>query len=254
MTTTQEETNILRDLEPFMFFKNNQLKRKPLVTPVPTTTTVFNAEFNPVQCNPPVKKEISFIPEERDSLFWCFFIIINGYSAYECIFNRNQVTEKTMKIEFVEKTRKYKDILKQHKFTTITHFENQLANEPVIDVSTFLSMCAIEGKNVCVLRKKTYVEFNSNSSEEKYSVVRYYEEKKRYGIEFDDFEMEKIRETYYLITNMEKPLNSMTSYKLEELVDIAQRLEVKVVNQEKPEKKPTKKDYYEKLVQTLTIP
>jgi hypothetical protein len=160
-----------------------------------------------------------------------------------------------MKIEYVETTRKHKDILKQHKFTTITHFENQLANESVIDVSTFLSMCAIEGKNVCILRKKTYVEVNVNvnSQKENYFIVRYYEEKKRYGIELENGGelMEKIRESYYLITNMEKPLNSMTSYKLEELVDIAQRLEIKVVNQEKPEKKPTKKDYYEKLIQTL---
>jgi hypothetical protein len=243
---TQQEINILKELEPFMFYKNNLYKRNPLDT-------------TPVS-NPPVKKELelSFIPHERDSLFWCFYVIQNGYSAYECLFNRNNVTEKTMKIEYVEHIRKHKDVLKQHKFSTITHLENQLANEYVIDVSTFLSMCAVEGKNVCVIRKKTYIELNCNPEENKYYIVKYYEEKKRYGLEPEpqqnsDITIDKIRDTYYLITNMDKPLNSMTSYKLEELIDITQRLEVKVVNQEKPEKKPTKKDYYEKLVQTLTI-
>jgi hypothetical protein len=244
MSLPQIESNILKELEPFMFYKNSiSSNHIPIYNPTPPTL---------------VKKESSFIPHERDSLFWCFYIIQNGYSAYETLFNRNQVTEKTIKIEYVEKMRKNKDVLKQKKFATITHLENQLANEYVIDVSTFLSMCALEGKNVCVIRKKTYVELNCNLQENRYYIVKYYEEKKRYGLEQETEQnngitIDKIRDTYYLITNIEKPLNSMTSYKLEELVDIAQRLEVKVVNQEKPEKKPTKKDYYEKIVHVLSF-
>ena len=243
MSLPQIESYILKELEPFMFYKKSiSSNHIPLSNPNPPTL---------------VKKESSFIPQERDSLFWCFYIIQNGYSAYDALFNRNQVTEKTMKIEYVEKMRKNKDVLKQQKFATITHLENQLANEYVIDVSTFLSMCVVERKNVCVVRKKTYVELNCNPEENRYYIVKYYEEKKRYGLEPElengGISIDKIRDTYYLITNMDKPLNSMTSYKLEELVDIAQRLEIKVVNQEKPEKKPTKKEYYEKIVQVLSF-
>jgi hypothetical protein len=70
--------------------------------------------------------------------------------------NINIVFEKKLKIDYVEKIRKEKQIVKLYKFATLTHLENQLANEEKIDLNTFFTLCAIENINVLYVCKKTY--------------------------------------------------------------------------------------------------
>jgi len=47
-----------------------------------------------------------FIPTDKDSLFWCLYIIKNGLTNYMQLTNRNIIVEKKMKIEYVERLRK----------------------------------------------------------------------------------------------------------------------------------------------------
>jgi hypothetical protein len=53
-----------------------------------------------------------FIPRQKDTLFWCFYILVNGIDKYENLNVINIVVEKTLKIEYVEKLRLKKDLLK----------------------------------------------------------------------------------------------------------------------------------------------
>jgi hypothetical protein len=55
------------------------------------------------------------------------------------------------------------------------------------------------------------------------------------------------RETYYKMSNFDTSLKAMTSYKVEELVELCKKLEINIDIKEK--KKMTKKDIYELLVQ-----
>ena len=45
------------------------------------------------------------IPEENDSVFWCWLIFTKGLSNYTISRDRVFVTEKTEKINFIEKVR-----------------------------------------------------------------------------------------------------------------------------------------------------
>ena len=88
-----------------------------------------------------IKERITtFSPKQKDSLFWCFYILKYGEQNYEMLENINIVLEKRLKIEYVEKIRKEKQIVKSHKFATLTHLENQLANEEKIDLPTFFTL------------------------------------------------------------------------------------------------------------------
>ena len=67
-----------------------------------------------------------FIPREKDTLFWCFYLMKHGDVNYEMLENKNILTEKKFKIEYVEKIRKEKQTVKTYKFATLTHIENNL--------------------------------------------------------------------------------------------------------------------------------
>ena len=55
----------------------------------------------------------------------------------------NLIVEKKIKIEFIEKCRLKKSLLKTFKFASLVHIENQLLNETKIDLNTFFSLCVL---------------------------------------------------------------------------------------------------------------
>ena len=59
-----------------------------------------------------------FYPSEKDSLFWCFYVIKYGLMNYQMLQYKNIVFEKKIKIEYVEKMRKSKQLLKINKDRT----------------------------------------------------------------------------------------------------------------------------------------
>jgi hypothetical protein len=170
-----------------------------------------------------VNKNI-FIPSDSDSLFWCLYIIKNGISNYIQLTNRNMIVEKKMKIDYVERLRKEKQLIKQYKFDTLTNTENMLANETRIDINTFLTLCVVGCLNIFFIKKNTYFELNMNDSNKIY-IIKYISEKDKYGFEetnkdnLDDF-----RNKYYKVDNLSKPIKSMSAYKTQELVDICNKL------------------------------
>ena len=194
------------------------------------------------------KKNI-FIPNHKDSLFWCFYIIKNGEFSYEKMPNKNFLVAKQNKIELIKNIRENKEKIKKYKFNSISNIEDNLANQDNLNISTFLTLCAIENINIVFIRKKTYYELIVDDTEKIYIVYEY--EKyppHRYG--FEDSTNEKreyIRKNFYNIDSVEKPIKSLTYYKLDDLIVICNKLAIEINNENG--KKKTKKDLYESIVQ-----
>ena len=91
-----------------------------------------------------------FIPKKRIR-FLVLYIIVNGIQNYELLFDNTYKEEKQQKLNFIEKLRSFKDTLKKHKFKR-TEIEGDIAYSNEISIITFLAMCAVENKNVCVLK------------------------------------------------------------------------------------------------------
>ena len=189
-----------------------------------------------------------FVPREKDSLFWCFYIMKYGDTKYEMLEHKNIIIEKKLKIEYVEKIRKEKQIVKTYKFATLTHLENNLANENQLDVKTFLTLCAIENLNILFVKNKTYYELLMNDDEELHIV--HLLQNFKYGYEKNPKSAEQIKTTLYKLDNIEKPIKSMSGYKLSELVEICEKLALDIINKE-TNKSKGKKELYEAIIQYL---
>ena len=197
-------------------------------------------------------KPTVFFPRERDTLFWCYYIILNGEFKYDTLHVKNSVIEKQMKIDLVSKIRENKPIVKMYKLDTITSLENNLANDNNINIKTVITLCAIENINIVFVSKKTYFELLVNDTNPIY-VIRETElntkYNKKYGFEIADAIMlENIRNTLYKLDILDKPIKSLSSYKVSDLINISTKLAIEIINKENG-KKLSKNELYESIVQ-----
>jgi len=203
-----------------------------------------------------VKKQDLFIPNQEDSLFWCYYIIKNGDIKYETLNYKNSLVAKQHKIDIVSSIRKNKDIVKMYKFDTISNLESNLANDNKMSPKTFLTLCAIENINVVYVNKKTYYELLTNDTNIVYIVhdlastspspSKYYH---KYGFELATEEsLNMIRTTLYKLDHIDKPIKAASAYKVQDLQNICNKLGIEIMNKVSGKKK-TKNDLYESLIQ-----
>ena len=224
-----DEINIQKSLETkFKYDTSRPKKQHHIISPV---TNLQNSVFCPL---------------EKDTLFWCFYIMRNGDTSYEMLEHKNIIVEKKLKIEYVEKIRKEKQTVKTYKFATLTHIENNLANDNIIDTKTFLTLCAIENLNVIFVKNKSYFELLMNDTNDIY-IVHWFQNGK-FGYEKNSEVLNNIKTTHYKLDNIEKPIKSLSTYKLQDLVDICQKLGIEFMNKE-TNKGKNKKDLYESIIQ-----
>jgi hypothetical protein len=193
------------------------------------------------------------IPLEQDSLFWCYYILVNGDTAYEMLNNKNTLVTKQLKIDLVSTIRKNKDIIKTYKFDTITNIESNLANDNILNAKSFLSLCAIANINVIYISKKTYFESFMNDTTIVYVISEQINTQskyvKKYGYQLANPEfINNIRATLYKLDKVDKPMKAMSAYKVEDLVAICERLDISIFNKDNGKNK-TKKDLYEAIIQ-----
>jgi hypothetical protein len=202
-------------------------------------------------------KNCLFFPVEKDSLFWCFYIFKNGKEAYdELQKDINIVTERKIKIEYVDALRKNKKTIKGYKIAPLVNIENFLVNEPCIDMATFYALCILEDIPLLYVYRKTYYEFVKKTEIEEIekkgspSFVLYKtENQERYACQWDVSlkEVSHIKETYFQLEQMNKPIRAFSAYKTNDLIEIGKRLDINVLNKEG--KKRPNKELYEAIVQ-----
>ena len=195
-----------------------------------------------------------FIPKQKDSLFWCFYIMKYGDVNYELLGKITPIIEKKQKIEYIEKIRKEKTLIKSHKFASLAHIENKLANEYKIDLYTFFTLCVVENLNVIYINKRTYYELlmnNANADNVNDIFIIHSFENDKFGYKLfsiNDPEIEKYKSILLKIENIDKPIKSLSSYKIQELIDYCVKLDINIINKETGKTK-LKKELYESLIQ-----
>jgi hypothetical protein len=198
----------------------------------------------PVQAKPTATV---FKPQEKDSLFWCFYIMKHGDIAYESLIHRNIIIEKKLKIEYVERLRRDKDLVKPYKFASLSHIENKLANDATIDLPTFLILCVLENINVVFVKNRTYFDLAMNDGSERYIVRCLDNYKSVFGYEVaTNDSVAQISATLFRLDNIMKPIKSISSYKVGELIEMCSRLAIDTNNSENKSK--TKNELYEAIV------
>lgn len=255
---TTNKSNIIFDLQDYMFTSKNihrYTKNMFQMDITPKSVTVKNTKLFPK--NFEKKRETMYKPKQKDSLFWCFYILKNGFSNYEMeINNQYFVVEKNEKFKYIEILRKNKDLLKIHKIKPLTELEDDLANKDKISIKTFFALCILENINVLLVNKRKFYELLCTDIDDKHSIniVHRNNESYEHSIELDVTEdsIRKYREKYYKMSSFDATLKSIGSYKLEELLDLCKKLDINIDDyknkKEEGKQKITKKNIYELLV------
>ena len=189
-----------------------------------------------------------FYPEQKDQLFWCYYIIKNGFAAYEYPGTISYANEKKEKFDCIELLRKNKQTLKDNKIKNIKEdVENELAQKSMISRKTFIALCSIEKQNVLYIENNKYFDiFTDTINASSYHVVHFIKGKYCYESDISQTQLEKYKTSLFKCDNYEKPLKAISYYKLNELVDICKYL-VLVADFNKK----TKKELYELLMEKL---
>ena len=203
-----------------------------------------------------------FTPKQSDSLFWCFYILCNGYTSYE--YETNYFTaEQQFKIKTIEKVKKgdNKQALKDNKISK-KNFESGLME--VVTPKTLYALCIFYSINVFYVHNNTYYDIVVDS-EKPINVIRYNSETNNYsvcagagaGVGTDNSQtsqqlcdyIEKIKESHWKLETIEKPLRAITSYSMEELVNICNKLDISITDESNKKKK--KAELYSSILQKL---
>jgi len=199
------------------------------------------------------KKREELVPRHRDKLFWCFYIIYKGEHDYEQHLADNFITEKNFKIATAEKLKELKDKFKRAKLR-ISEIEDELINKQCITLKGLHALCLVYDVSIMYVANKKYSEFlydleaseaaGASASEagsiepeiiclkenekgnDKYAGNKYFikcfeedenqENKKKY--------IKTVREGYWKIENVDKPLKVPSAYTLKELQEIGEKL------------------------------
>lgn len=182
-----------------------------------------------------------FFPKQRDQLFWCFYVILQGHSEYEMT-NNFFTLEKETKYKWIEVFRGRKELFKPIKVSRNV-VEDELANAKAITMATVKALCHLNDVNVFYVDDKKYYEITTNSEKPFYLIEKV---DGRYGLK-EKIPIEKVeyyREHYWKLENLDKPLKAVSSYKADELKDICKRLHIDSSNMTKPK-------MYEKILSKL---
>jgi hypothetical protein len=219
----------------------------------PPTNQKINIQKAKPQINPMANKvvETNYRPRQHDSLFWCFYILKYGFSKYEMeVGNQHFTIEKTEKFKYIDLLRKNKDILKINKIKPLSELEDDLANKSRISIKTFFALCVIEKMNILLVdKRKIYESINNDNSD--IHVIH------RNGVTYEHYielnilpeELTKTRNTFYKMLGFDSVLKAMSSYKVDELLEISKKLGIDMNTN--TNKKITKKDIYEIIVQNF---
>ena len=208
---------------------------------------VVHKDFTHRMEKPQTEKTTKYSPLEDDKLFWIFFILHYGKDDYDET-KRTFKHEKNLKYTLISKIQdKVSKITKEEMKTLTKQIKckpsetiNHLGNNISLLVVDFVFLCYLFNINICLVKNKLakFHLFNKmKSSYYKVDIVNNtvdIEACTKIDIESND----RLFET----TNLEKPLKSVSSYKLHDLQTIAELLEISVLQDSG--KKKTKQILY----------
>ena len=173
----------------------------------------------------------------EDSIFWCFYKIINGEFNY--MLNKGFKEQVNTKINFVEELRKKKTQLKQNKIKLMS-LETDVINNKDININTLNALCIIYNKNIIYVNNNCFFNMIQNEDDNIYLISN-----KENNYEFkENISLEKVnyyKNNFYEILNFYKPIKSINNYSKEDLIIFSKKLNIENCN------KINKQDLYEKI-------
>jgi len=236
-STRESITKIMTMLNPYMLTINNKsIVQKQSIESHGSSTTCDNVkEIQRVVEEPCDNKISNLTPAQADSLFWCIYIAIHKYDEYLMIHNKHNMIELEWKQKLAKLITDCPTKLKQstHKvtkaniqeilsdFMTAPYKTNMLC---VIAITVYYNIHIIIMNSTNNMRMEFTTDTHPTDAHLVDTYVIYKNERNHYSIcpePASSAELARIRCSSFLIENNEKPLKSIGSYKVDELIQYA---------------------------------
>jgi hypothetical protein len=195
-----------------------------------TESTDTETVFNPEVMNSHI---VTLNASAKDSLLWAIYIMIYGIEKFETI--ENYYTESnTFKFALVELLRENKAVLKANKLK-LNALEETLVHKPFIGLEILQAIAICKHMSVCVVQDRKYYEVANGSGSGSGGEFIIEKIKGKYVLYMSPNRitagyLKYIRKNYWLMESISAPIRPLSAYKLQDLVDISQKLNLPVVN------------------------
>jgi len=177
------------------------------------------------------KTNINFYtPDVKDGLFWSFYIVYNSLDNYELLSRTKFKEERDFKINFINQVKSHKVFFKKLK-VKYNHVENRFINEEKIDLQSFLVLCAYYKVNIILLNQKIYYKFNFSDTSS-YSIFQVNNDNK-ISIDYsknNDSKFDYYEKNLVEVNPLRNDLFAISYYKQNELLCMANKLQIDVIN------------------------
>ncbi len=189
----------------------------------------INTEICEKECNINTKNDNEYknkkfyLPEQKDTLFWCFYNVYNKNFMESNYFT----IEKEFKINFVEIARKNKDTIKINKLK-LNDIENDLVNNDKITKKTLLLLSIYYEVNFIIIENYIFYKIIGNIEDDSMNIIVLDKDKYKLYIGNETYNYTAI-EAY----KIDKPIKAISGYKVDELRELAKKLDIDVKNKNK---------------------
>ena len=171
-----------------------------------------------------------YTPDVKDGLFWCFYIVYNSLDSYELLSRSKFKEERDFKINFINQIKSQKVFFKKLK-VKYNHVENSFINEEKIDLYSFLVLCAYYKVNIILVNQKIYYKFNFSDTSS-YSIFQVGNDNK-FSIDYsknNHLKVDYYEKNLVEVNPLRNDLFAISYYKQIELLEMANKLQVDIVN------------------------
>jgi hypothetical protein len=205
--------------------------------------------------HPDIMTQYRYSTSGSDSILWSAYIMLYGIEKYEMIENP-YVESNRFKFELIEVLRQNKPILKANKIK-LNATEECLVHKPFIALETLHAVAVCKSLSVCIVQDRKYYEIANGSSSGDGGAFIIEKIKGKYVLYIAPNKLNMdyltyIRTNYWLMESISAPIRPISAYKLQDLIDISQKLNLPVVNvipgkfgSMGTEKRKTKPELYE---------
>lgn len=168
-----------------------------------------------------------------DSLLWSLYVMLYGPEKYEMIEN-HYIESNRFKFELIEFLRENKTILKANK-VKLNSVEDTLVHKPFITLETLHAVALCKSLSLCIVQDRKYYEVSSGSGIDGPAPFIIEKIKGKYVLYIapDQLTMKYlayIRDNYWHMESISSPIRPISAYKLQDLIDISEKLNLAVVN------------------------
>lgn len=170
---------------------------------------------------------------EKNIFFWIFFITKYSYESYLDLERKKYTMQEKEKYSNVEQFNQSSSIFKVHKLKKINVINNLLYEDT--NFHTLKALCISNNLSIVIVFNHCYSEliFGDTPS---YIFVNE-GNNSFYMKEYSKEELEKEKKDKIFIKDLEKKMNSVSFYKVDELKDMAKKLKIDIVDSNNKKKK-----------------